>query len=115
VAYVQEVHGISQRRACSLLGAQWTLIRYRARRPYDVPVRARLHELAVERPRFGYRRLGILLRREVRPARRQVQRGRVSYYASRWHGQCMTNGCCFKQHSNSAIGRTLPLGTQAQA
>ena len=30
----------------------------------DAPVRARLKELAQERPRFGYRRLGVLLRRE---------------------------------------------------
>jgi putative transposase len=64
VAYAQEVHGISQRRACSLLGADRTSIRYRARRPDDAPVRARLRELAAERRRFGYRRLGILLARE---------------------------------------------------
>lgn len=42
MAYVQEVHGISQRRACSLLGADRTSIRYRAQRPDDAPVRARL-------------------------------------------------------------------------
>jgi putative transposase len=64
VAYAQEVHGISQRRACSLLGADRTSIRCRARRPDDAPVRARLRELAAERRRFGYRRLGILLARE---------------------------------------------------
>ncbi len=29
-----------------------------------MPVRGRLKELAQERPRFGYRRLGVLLRRE---------------------------------------------------
>ena len=64
MAYAQEVHGISQRRACSLLGADRTSIRYRARRPDDAPVRARLRQLAAERRRFGYRRLGILLARE---------------------------------------------------
>jgi putative transposase len=64
VAHAQEVHGISQRRACSLLGADRTSIRYRARRPDDAPVRARLRELAAGRCRFGYRRLGILLARE---------------------------------------------------
>jgi putative transposase len=64
VAHVQEVHGISQRRACSLLGADRTSIRYQARRSDDAPVRARLQELAAERRRFGYRRLGILLARE---------------------------------------------------
>jgi putative transposase len=64
VAYAQEVHGISQRRACLLLGADRTSIRYRVRRPDDAPVRARLRELAAGRRRFGYRRLGILLARE---------------------------------------------------
>ena len=32
-----------------------------------MPVRGRLKELAQERPRFGYRRLGVLLRREGHP------------------------------------------------
>jgi putative transposase len=58
------VHGISQRRACSPLGAGRRSIRYRARRSDDAPVRARLRELAAGRRRFGYRRLGILLARE---------------------------------------------------
>ena len=39
-------------------------LRYRSCRQDDVPVRGRLKELAQERPRFGYRRLGVLLRRE---------------------------------------------------
>ena len=64
MAHAQEAHGISQRRACSLLGVDRTSVRYRARRPDDAPVRARLRELAAERRRFGYRRLGILLARE---------------------------------------------------
>lgn len=39
--------------------------RYRSRRPDDDALRRRLRELAAERRRFGYRRLLILLRREV--------------------------------------------------
>jgi putative transposase len=39
-------------------------LRYQSRRPDDTLVRGRLKELAQERPRFGYRRLGVLLRRE---------------------------------------------------
>jgi putative transposase len=39
-------------------------LRYKSRRQDDVLVRGRLKELAQERPRFGYRRLGVLLRRE---------------------------------------------------
>jgi len=39
-------------------------LRYRSHRPDDAKVRGRLKELAQERPRFGYRRLGVLLYRE---------------------------------------------------
>ena len=64
MAYAQETHGISQRRACSLVGVDRTSVRYRARRFNDASIRARLRELAAERRRFGYRRLGVLLARE---------------------------------------------------
>lgn len=64
VQQMQEQHGLSQRRACNLAGVPPCSVRYKSRRPDDAPVRARLRELAKERPRFGYRRLGVLLRRE---------------------------------------------------
>ena len=64
VAHAIEAHGVSERRACSLIGADRTGVRYRARRPDDAALRARLRELAQERRRFGYRRLHILLRNE---------------------------------------------------
>ena len=54
-----------ERRACSALGADRTSIRYRSSRPDDAVVRARLRELAAIRRRFGYRRLHLLLTREV--------------------------------------------------
>jgi putative transposase len=54
----------SQRRACDLVGLDPKTYRYASRRPDDAAVRARLKELALERRRFGYRRLHILLRRE---------------------------------------------------
>jgi putative transposase len=54
----------AQLRACSILGADRTSVRYRSRRPDDAPIRARLRELAAIRRRFGYRRLHILLVRE---------------------------------------------------
>ena len=44
------------------------MIRYRSRRPPDAELRARLHELANQRSRFGYRRLYILLRDEGDPS-----------------------------------------------
>ena len=61
---MREAHGISERRACILLGADRSMIRYRSTRPDDADLRARLRALARERRRFGYRRLGLLLARE---------------------------------------------------
>jgi putative transposase len=63
-AFVQERFGFSQRRACRLVGAGRSSVRYRSRRQEDEAVRGRLRELAAHRPRFGYRRLHVLLRRE---------------------------------------------------
>lgn len=63
VHLVQE-HQLSQRRACHLAGLPTCSLRYQSCRQDDVIVRGRLKELAQERPRFGYRRLGVLLRRE---------------------------------------------------
>jgi hypothetical protein len=54
----------SRRRACALAGIDPRVYRYRSTRPDDTVVRKRLHELAGERRRFGYRRLHILLKRE---------------------------------------------------
>ncbi len=54
----------SQRRACGLVGLEPKTYRYVSTRPDDGAVRQRLRELALERRRFGYRRLHILLRRE---------------------------------------------------
>ena len=68
VAHLQAVMGLSERRACSIVGADRKMVRYRSRRPPDTELRARLRELANERRRFGYRRLFILLRREGEPS-----------------------------------------------
>ena len=64
VAHLRVAYEVSERRACSALGADRTSVRYRSSRPDDAAVRARLRELAAIRRRFGYRRLHILLRRE---------------------------------------------------
>lgn len=68
VAYLQAEHGFSERRACHVVGADRTMIRYRSRRAPDTALRGRLRELANERRRFGYRRLFVLLRREGEPS-----------------------------------------------
>jgi putative transposase len=75
VAHLCEVHGVSQRRACSAIGVDRASIRYRGRRPDDGAVRSRLRELAVERRRFGWRRLKVLLSREgVRMNHKKLRR-----------------------------------------
>ncbi len=64
VAHLLGFHQFSKRRACALVGIPPCSLRYRSRRPDDAVLRGRLKALAHERPRFGYRRLGVLLRRE---------------------------------------------------
>jgi putative transposase len=68
VARLQREFSVSERRACRVIGADRTSMRYRTRRAPDTALRQRLRELAHERRRFGYRRLFILLRREGEPA-----------------------------------------------
>jgi len=64
VAHLRADHAVSERRACLVIGADRTSVRYRRRRGDDGAVRARLRALAAERRRFGYRRLHVLLGRE---------------------------------------------------
>ncbi|QEW23815.1 putative transposase OrfB (plasmid) [Marinibacterium anthonyi] len=68
VAYLQAGHGLSERRACRIIGADRKMVRYRSQRAPDTVLRGRLRELANERRRFGYRRLFVLLRREGEPS-----------------------------------------------
>ena len=58
---------MSVRRACTVVGCHRATFYYRARRRDPTPLRMRLRELAAARPRFGDRRLDILLRREGWP------------------------------------------------
>lgn len=64
VAHLRQCYEVSQRRACQVINADRTSMRYRSIRPDDADLRARLRSLAAERRRFGYRRLLILIRRE---------------------------------------------------
>ncbi len=62
---MQEATAISERRACRLAGIARSVYRYEAViKPSDDEIQSRLSELALERRRFGYRRLHALLRRE---------------------------------------------------
>lgn len=64
VAHLCASYEVSQRRACQVISADRSSMRYASVRPDDAALRARLRELAAQRRRFGYRRLLILLRRE---------------------------------------------------
>ncbi len=63
VAFVVE-WGRSERRACELLGMDRSSYRYRARGEADAEVQQELAGLARRKPRYGYRRLTVLLRRQ---------------------------------------------------
>ena len=62
VEQMREEYAFSQRRACALMTVAVSSYRYQSRRS-DEPLRTQLVELAREKPRFGYRRLHVLLRR----------------------------------------------------
>ena len=58
--------GVSQRRSCQLARLHRSTCRYARRRQDPAGLVARMREIAAERPRFGYRRVHVLLRREGR-------------------------------------------------
>lgn len=64
VAHLQERFTVSERHACRLVGGSRSMVRYRRRSRDDAALVERLQTLARQRPRFGYRRLHALLRRE---------------------------------------------------
>jgi putative transposase len=62
IEQMQDEYAFSERRACRLVMVAVSSYRYETRRS-DEPLRTRLVQLAREKPRFGYRRLHVLLRR----------------------------------------------------
>ena len=64
VLHLQATLGMSERRACMVVGADRTSVRYRSCRADDGDLRSRPRELARQRRRFAYRRLHVLLRRD---------------------------------------------------
>ncbi|RYH05477.1 transposase, partial [Tropicimonas sp. IMCC6043] len=64
VAHLCKVHQVSQRRACSVLGADRSSVRYRSVRPDDAELRKAMKAVATERRRFGYRRVHVMLERQ---------------------------------------------------
>jgi putative transposase len=69
VQQVRAQFGVSERRACRLVGVGRSTTRYQPHpRADEAALRQRLCELAAERRRFGYRRLHVLLQREGQAA-----------------------------------------------
>jgi len=62
--YLEHEYSVSESRGCRVVGLHRSTKRYVLKRVEDSKLVIRLRELAAARPRFGYRRLGILLRRE---------------------------------------------------
>ena len=57
--------GLSQRRACTLMGVARSALAYRpVKAAMDAPVVARMAELSAQYPRYGYRRIAIFLARD---------------------------------------------------
>ena len=64
VTILVETYEMSERRACQVIGADRSSVRYASRRPDDTVLRERMKEVAHDRRRFGYRRVHVLLKAE---------------------------------------------------
>ena len=65
VAHLVADHGMSERQACKAIGCCHINVRYKTTRPDGGDLRDRMMAIAHERRRFGYKRLHVMLRREV--------------------------------------------------
>jgi putative transposase len=64
VQKVCAAHDVSERRAVRWTGFPRATVRYRSRRSEQTLLRERIRTHAAERPRWGYRRIHVLLQRE---------------------------------------------------
>jgi putative transposase len=64
VAFLREQYQVSERRACKLLLLDRTTYRYEPRPDHNAQLREKMTELAKKKPRYGYRRLHVLLERQ---------------------------------------------------
>lgn len=60
---MEEYHGLSQRRACQLVGAHRASIRYKSQKSDEISLKENIISIAHEKRRYGYRRIHIILRR----------------------------------------------------
>lgn len=106
VAHLEQGYEMSERRACSLIGADRSSVRYRHRRPDDRGLREVLRGAAETHRRFGYRRLHVLLRRDGHVLnRKRTQR------LYREEGLSVRR----RRSRKRAIGTRAPLVTEAMA
>jgi putative transposase len=61
VGHVRKKHGLSERRICEMLGFWRGTMRYQSQRRVAPELVEALRQVAMERPRFGYRRLHVML------------------------------------------------------
>lgn len=64
VAHLCDEHKVSQRRACDVLQVDRSSVRYKSARSDDADLRKAIRDVARERRRFGYRRIGVMLERQ---------------------------------------------------
>ena len=67
VAYLRSHYGVSERRACRVVGQPRSVQWYRSRRPLQDALKRRIKAIAEVRVRYGYKRIHVLLRREGWP------------------------------------------------
>lgn len=64
VSLLCDDYGVSERRACHVLQADRSTVRYKSSRPDDSDLREAIKRVARDRRRFGYRRINVMLERE---------------------------------------------------
>lgn len=109
--------GHSERRACAFAGLRRSTCRYKHRRRYPAELTARLGELASQRPRFGYRRLHALLRREGRSVTRRagvdavVIKSLTGHVTEKMREHYSTVALDEKLVAVSSVHRLVPVGS----
>lgn len=64
VDYLKSRYSTSERRACRLVGMARRVYSYKSCKDPQTALRQRMRELAITRMRYGYRKIGVLLKRE---------------------------------------------------
>ena len=112
--------GYSPRRACKLVGLQPKTYRSASTRPDDDAVRTHIRELASQRRRFGYRRLGLLLARQgVRINRKKLYRlykeERLRCASAVANGRWVQGHRCRCRRVRTCAGRSTSSWTRSPA